>query len=282
MSDELDLKAAQSQSNAFIATLKKNYAAKVAQDNQHKKLMLIACCLLLILTIASVGLNYYLFPLKRTEPIIAVVDGSNGIVTSIKYLEPDSKAIESNEALVKSYAYAYVTGRYGYAFVGSMDTLRERYGKVKAFTGSNLSKEMMDEIIPNNPNSPYALYGQEGRIDVKIDSVSMLSDSRVQILFKTRSTKGQQIKVNSYTALGKYIWKDYDGLSVEDRWINPFGFKFVEWDFTQNSSNDALSGSNQTNVSTPPVNASAPSVETPAAVSPIQPAVKVETIAPSN
>lgn len=37
-----------------------------------------------------------------------------------------------------------------------------------------------------------------------------------------------------------YITDNFDDLNVKDRWINPFGVKFKNWNLTQNSSNDAL------------------------------------------
>lgn len=271
MSQELEVQSEASvsqQVEAFLATIKASNAAKEFKDKKEKRLLLVVTVFSLVLAAAAIGAIYYLLPLKTIEPIIAVVDGTNGIVTSIRHFDGDNSKVEADEMLIKSNAYSYVTGRYGYAFVGNTDTLKERYARVKAFTSERISKQFFDEISKNNPNSPYQVYGEEGHVDVKIQNVSVLSGQRVQVLFKTVSYKNNSAPpvVNSYVALGKYITRDYKDFSVEDNWLNPFGFKFDEWTVTQNASNDAVGVS--TNVSNAPVMNAPTAVETQTAPTP--------------
>lgn len=230
------------QVEAFLTTIKASNAAKEFKDKKEKRLLLVITVFALVLAASAIGAIFYLLPLKTIEPIIAVVDGTNGIVTSIRHFDGDNSKVEADEMLIKSNAYSYVMGRYGYAFVGNTDTLKERYARVKAFTSERISKQFFDEISKNNSNSPYQVYGEDGHVDVKIQNVSVLSGQRVQVLFKTVSYKNATSPpvVNSYVALGKYITRDYKDFSVEDNWLNPFGFRFDEWSVTQNASNDAV------------------------------------------
>ena len=247
MSEQNDVLIAQKTIEETLKNVRASYASRLDQEIKQRKRLFVIACLFLVIAVAAIGLLYFLLPLKQTQPVLAIVDGAHGIVQEVQYLEPGSK-ITNNEALIKSYAYSYVTGRYGYAFVGSADNLRERYSKVMAFTGDNMQKNMKDEIASSNPNSPYSLYGEKGTVNVQIDSINVFSGDRVQVNFRTIANTGDgNNKVFSYTALGKFEWSQFENMSVKNRYLNPFGFRFTEWTVTQNSSNAALNVQPTTN-----------------------------------
>lgn len=223
------------------------YALQMHREIKQRKNGFIREVLAWVTAASAIGLLYYMLPLKQTQPVLAIVDGAHGIVQEVQYLEPGSK-ITNNEALIKSYAYSYVTGRYGYAFMGSSENLRDRYLRVMAFTGDSLMANLKQEIASDNPSSPYLLYGEKGTINVQIDSINIFSGDRVQINFQTIASNGDNNrKVFAYTALGKFEWSKFDGMSQKNRYVNPFGFKFTEWSVTQNLSNSSMSSSAQLN-----------------------------------
>lgn len=224
---------------AELLEIRKNYDRKAAIENRHKKQILGFAAVSMLVAAASIGLNFYLFPLKQTEPIIAIVDAQTGIVTEVAHFDKDTDP-KKLEPLVQSYAYSYVTGRYGYHFVGGERALEERYHKVSVFSGDVVNKAFLAEVSPTNPNSPFSLLEDKGRIEVKINSVTRLPDNRVQVDFRTILRQSQTERIYAYTAIGKYETGNYDGLTVEDRWMNPTGFKFVDWTVSQKASNDAL------------------------------------------
>ena len=98
---------------AELLSIRQESDRRAAIENKHKKLLLAGMVATMLFAAASVGLNYYLFPLKQTQPIIAVVDGQTGIVTEVIYAEKDSGP-KQIETLAKSYAYSYVVTRYSY------------------------------------------------------------------------------------------------------------------------------------------------------------------------
>ncbi|MDO5073150.1 MAG: type IV secretion system protein [Neisseria animaloris] len=224
---------------AHLAAIRSEYEAKTALENKQKKMLLGITGISLLFAAASIGLNYYLFPLKQTQPIIAVVDGKTGIVTEVSYPDQDTDP-KKLEPLVKSYAYSYVIGRYGYNYLGGSQGLRERYRKVSIFSGDGVKSAFEQEISPSNPNSPYSLLEDKGEIDVKVIAVTLLPENRVQVDFQTALRTGKTERINAYSAVGEYATNDFDGLSVSERWLNPFGFKFVKWSASQKASNDAL------------------------------------------
>lgn len=166
--------------------------------------------------------------------------------------------------MIKSYAYDYVVSRYGYYWVGSTDTLRMRYQRVLAFTDAGLKTTVANEISSRNPDSPYNILGEKGAIDIDNVTMNLFSDNRIQVNFRSTVKKGDGTnKVYSYTALGTYEWNRTDGLSVDDRHLNPMGFVFTEWSLTQNSSNDLFK--------TQPTSTPAESAPADTTVQPIQP-----------
>ena len=232
--------------DAFLENVRASASRRINQEVKQRKNGFIREVLAWATAIVAIGSLYFILPLKQTQPVLAIVDGQNGIVKEVQYLTPGSK-ITNNEALIKSYAYAYVTGRYGYYYVATTDTLKQRYAKVFAFTGDNLLEGVKDEIASNNPTSPYSLYGQTGTVEIDNITVNLFSgdaSNRVQINFRktVRESEKASPKVYSYTALGRYEFGKFENLSVNDRYLNPFGFKFVEWSISQNASNDAMGG----------------------------------------
>ena len=251
--------------NALLEQVRTSYAQRDFQRTKLHKLLFWVCILLTILFISSLGTIYYLAMLKEKEvkAALVIMDGKDGIVQQVQYLEPGKK-ITNNEALIKGYAYDYVVSRYGYYWVGSTDTLRMRYQRVLAFTDAALKTNVANEISSRNPDSPYNILGEKGAIEIDNVTTNLFAGNRIQISFRSTVKKGDGTnKVYSYTALGTYDWNRTEGLSVDDRHINPLGFVFTEWNITQNSSNDLLntqptqpsqpvaSPETQPNVSTP-------------------------------
>lgn len=232
--------------DAFLENVRVSASRRINQEVKQRKNGFIREVLAWGTAICAIGSLYFILPLKQTQPVLAIVDGQNGIVKEVQYLEPGSK-ITNNEALIKSFAFAYVTERYGYYYVATTDTLKKRYTKVFAFTGDNLLEGVKNEIASNNPTSPYSLYGQTGTVEIDNITVNLFSgdaSNRVQINFRktVRESEKANPKVYSYTALGRYEFGRFENLSVDDRHLNPFGFKFVEWSISQNASNDAMGG----------------------------------------
>ncbi len=96
----------------LLAQVRENYAQRDFQRTKLHKLLFWVCIILTILFISSLGVIYYLAMLKEKEikAALVVVDGKDGIVQQVQYVEPGKK-ITNREALIKSYAYDYVVSR---------------------------------------------------------------------------------------------------------------------------------------------------------------------------
>ena len=211
-------------------------------ENRNGKITLWSlglCGVLAVGNITQALANYNLTPLKTTEPIIAVIDSETGIMTQVERFDSttDPKLIEK---LVTSYFWDTISSRYGYYGKVGKDQLAAQYSKTSTFLDSKDRSDFENEISGLNSNSPYNLLGESGSITPKIISLNFLGNNKVQANFKTTVVKGAQVQQFSYTVTADYVTDNFDDLSVKDRWINPFGVKFKNWNLTQNSSNDAL------------------------------------------
>lgn len=74
------------------------------------------------------------------------------------------------------------------------------------------------------------------------------ADKRFQANFRTRLRHQGAEQVFSYSVLGSFITGDYEGLSVRDQRLNPFGFKATGWSVSQNASNAAFPTSPSVNL----------------------------------
>lgn len=249
--------------DTLLDKVRANYAQRDFARVKLHKLLFWVVILLVVLFVSALGAIYYLSMLKEKEVKAALVllDGKDGVVQQVKYLDPTGK-ISNEDAIVKSYAYDYVQSRYGYFWVGSTDTLKTRYERVLAFTAPEIKATVANEISSRNPESPYNTLGEKGAVEISNVSITPMSGNRVQVNFKSTVKKDNTSKVFSYTALGSYAWHKTDGMSIDERSINPLGFVFTEWALTQNASNDLVA----------PAQSTQPTVQPSATVTPIDPA----------
>jgi len=211
-------------------------------ENRNGKITLWAIGLATVLGIGNVAQGIAikgLTPLKQPVPMIAVIDSETGIMTNVEKFDSttDPKLIEK---LVTSYFWDTISSRYGYYGRVGKDQLSAQYAKASIFLDGKDRSDFENEVSGLNQNSPYNLLGETGSITPKVISVNFLGNNKVQASFKTTVLKGTEIRQYSYTITADYITDDFNDLNVKDRWINPFGVKFKNWNLTQNSSNDAL------------------------------------------
>ena len=234
-----DTKKDQRNNQMFLDVLGKSYEKEDKKRNKLMLWLLILASLLIIGIIVLAVAIMRMMPLKQTEPIIAVVDSTSGIVTKVMHLDKDSDPSKV-DLWIKSSIYSLMTARYGYAYVGNGKSLEERYHRVSIFLSNDENRKFLAEISPENPNSPFSRLGKTGEIEVKINSINITQDNRFQVQFRTRMKNQGIEQIHSYSAIGAYKLGDYENLEVEDQWLNPFGLKIVGWNVSQESSNDVL------------------------------------------
>lgn len=251
-----------SQFEKRIQALQESYTYELAQAQKRSKMLMVVICLLIGLVIAALLPYNYLFPLKQIEPILVVVD-NNGITQSITPYKGEEGAnrIKQNTDLIKSYTWDYVNLRYAYEYRKNSDILISQYKRAALFSGDGIRNQFIEEVNQRNPNSPFTVLGEHGSIKITVDAINVMDNGKtVQVLFKTVTKEGAKSIVRSYTGTGEYDWNLYEGMTVEDKWLNPLGFRFISWSVNQNASNDVLLSSN-VGVPLAPSNPASPTAE---------------------
>lgn len=238
-----DTKKEQRNNQMFLDALGQSYEKEDKKRNKLMLWLLILASLLIIGIILLAITIMRMMPLKQTEPIIAVVDSSSGIVTKVLHLDKDADPSKV-DLWIKSSIYSLITARYGYAYVGNGKSLEERYHRVSIFLSDDENRKFSAEVSAENPNSPFSRLGKTGEIEVKVNSINITQDNRFQVQFRTRMRNQGVEQIYSYSAIGAYKVGDYEGLEVEDQWLNSFGLKITSWNVSQDASNDALPQTN--------------------------------------
>ncbi len=174
---------------------------------------------------------------KVYEPFIVQIEESTGIITKVDNEEvkklPAEKAVR-NASLVRYVlareSYNYTDHRYNYTQIVRLMSSKDVYS---IFSGM---------VSSTTAGSPVAL-GFEGRVDVKIKSITDLDPSKnlVQIRIskaRVRATSNidseSEFKKNekSYIVKLQYGYRDLN-LSETERYINPLGMQVTAYDITQ-------------------------------------------------
>lgn len=180
----------------------------------------VAAAIALLEAIALVLLT----PLKTVEPYTLMVDKTTGYVQALKPL--DQAKIAPDAALTQSFLVQYVIAREGF----DMATLNANYRKVALFSADQARSSYLQTMQVSNPESPLLVYPRTSTVDVQVKSISPIGPNAALVRFDTvRSDKGAQPQPpRSWVAVIRYRYST-EPMKLEDRFINPLGFKVVSY-----------------------------------------------------
>jgi type IV secretion system protein VirB8 len=161
-----------------------------------------------------------LTPLKTVEPYTLMVDRQTGFVQALRPLDP--QLISADRALTQSFLVQYVIAREGFSF----DTVQSDYRKIGLWSAGSARSSYLSGMQAGNPDSPLARYPRSTTMDVAIRSVTSMTDNSAMVRFDTRrrDANGQTGPARAWVAVLRYGYTG-EPMSVEDRLINPLGFK---------------------------------------------------------
>jgi len=161
-----------------------------------------------------------LTPLKTVEPYTLMVDRTTGYVQALKPL--DQAKIAPDAALTQSFLVQYIIAREGF----DMANLSANYRKVALFSADKARSSYVQSMQVNNPQSPLILYPRNTLIDVRVKSISPLSDGTALVRFDTvRSDAGARPQApSSWVGVIRYRYSS-EPMKLEDRFVNPLGFQ---------------------------------------------------------
>lgn len=165
-----------------------------------------------------------LTPLKTVEPYTLLVDKNTGFVQALAPLDPGQ--ISGDRALTQSFLVQYVIGREGY----DVDAVQETYRRVSLWSAGGARAGYIASMQPSSPDSPLVRYPRSTIIEVRVKSVSPLSDNVAMVRFETarRDAGGQTQPPQPWVATIRYQFSG-EPMRLEDRMINPLGFQVVRY-----------------------------------------------------
>jgi type IV secretion system protein VirB8 len=104
--------------------------------------------------------------------------------------------------------------------------LRENYDFVSLLSTGKALSEFRSLWDGKNPNNPSIIYGRQTSIDIKIQSVSFITDNTASIRFLREVHENNQIKTSSWNAVIEFQYSQKP-LKMADRFSQtPLGFRF--------------------------------------------------------
>ena len=227
-----------------LAAEKKKYeSAEKRERSDKQKLIGLVVLFALIAAVCFVGALTVIFKWEPPPPQVVIVDSRTGVVTHIQPFEGEH-SIGQREALIRSFTNQMVLARYNYSYSESSKVLNDQYTAASTFLIGKALSDFTQEVHASNPMSARQRFGEQGGADTHIKSINLLDKERVQVEFEVEQNEGgASVKsLYSYTGIGRFEWNNYEGLSEKEKRINALGFRFSEWNVTQNASNSAIRG----------------------------------------
>lgn len=166
----------------------------------------------------------FMLPLKTVVPHTLLVDKQTGFVQA---LDPrGGQAIAPQKALTQAFLVQYVEAREGF----DISTVQGQFKKVALWSSGGAKSRYVNFMQATNPESPLVIYRRGTVIDVKVRSVSQLSDNEALVRFASirRDAGGTEHPQENWVAVIKYRYSNAP-MAVEDRYVNPLGFEVTDY-----------------------------------------------------
>lgn len=166
-----------------------------------------------------------LIPQKTIEPYVIQVDQKSGITEVVDPVS--SRELTGNEAVNNYFIVQYLRAREGYAAANIFD----QYNLVRVMSEPNtVFAKFREEADANNRDSNVTRLGSVGKREVKIKSISYLEPQVVQIrVVFIEKDNGISISSQSHKIILLKFGYAKMGLSREERFLNPLGFRVLDY-----------------------------------------------------
>jgi type IV secretion system protein VirB8 len=167
---------------------------------------------------------FFMLPLKTVVPHTLLVDKQTGFVQAIDPSAP--QRITPDKALTQSFLVQYVEAREGF----DIATVQGQFKKVALWSAGQNKSRYVNMMQAGNPESPLKLYPRNTVIDVKVRSVSQLSEGQALVRFVSvrRDPGAAEAQPQNWVAVIKYRYSTAP-MTVEDRYVNPLGFEVTDY-----------------------------------------------------
>lgn len=201
----------------------------------ERRAWLVACGAVMMSLILAGG-YFYMLPLKEKVPYLVMADAYTGTST-VARLQGDfvNNSITASEAINRSNVAHFVMARESYDV--ALMNLRD-WTTVYTMSTPEVSSGYTALHSPNNPQSPYKIYGKTRAIRVKILSIVLIGGGNgmtpkgATVRFQRTvydKTTGASRPLDSMLATLEFTYKSNLKMSEKDRIENPLGFRVTSY-----------------------------------------------------
>jgi len=163
-----------------------------------------------------------ILPLKTFEPYVVTVDRSTGYLEVSKGL--NDTTLSQDEAITEANLVKYVSLREQY----NPAILEQNYEAVSMMSDEKALREYRELWAETNPNNPSRRLRNKGSIDIKIKSVSFISDKTASVRFIREVRENDRTKVSEWNAVIQFRYSQKP-MQMKDRFSNPLGFQVITY-----------------------------------------------------
>lgn len=164
-----------------------------------------------------------LTPLKTVEPFVVRVDKNTGATDIVTRLTDQKESYD--EAIDKYFLARYVTYRDSYSNAMAYPD----YEAITTMSAPQVANAYFEQIKPNNPHSPTAVYGKDGQVDVTVNAIAFLGQGVAQVRFtRIEHLPNAEDKVTRWIATITYRYLNPPTTEAA-RLVDPIGFQVSDY-----------------------------------------------------
>jgi type IV secretion system protein VirB8 len=200
----------------------------------QRNILALITLLALLCSIAATFSISQLVPLKSVEPFVIQVDQKSGITQVVDPLK--ARELTANESINQYFMVQYIRARESY--LGSPDRNYYNYNLVRVLSDPQVFGKYQHEIILSNPDSPGSRLGSGGSREAHVSSMKFLDrrdlpgggESRRYLVraLVVEKSGGSLPKNMQKLILIEFKYTELE-LSIEDRYLNPIGFRVLSY-----------------------------------------------------
>ena len=202
---------------------------------QRNIFALVTLCALLLSIAATFSISQ-LTPLKSVEPFVIQIDQKSGVTQVVDPVK--ARELTAQESVNNYFLVQYIRARESWV---SQDRNYYNYNLVRVFSDTRVFAEYQYQIVLSNPESPAVRLGNYGSRDVHISSIKVLNTSKdaqgdnvIKYIIRAQVTeRGANGAPSTKQPIQKIIIMEIKyvelDLSIEDRYLNPIGFRVVSY-----------------------------------------------------
>ena len=161
---------------------------------------------------------------KSLVPFVIEIEEKSGIPTVVEQLTESH--FTADVSLKRYFIYSFLSAAQGY----NPGTFRDDYKKLALFSTPAVFRQVQASINPRNPQSPAAMIGNRGIIEVAIKSLIFQTPTSATIRYRLKNIGSVSGFANNRDMIAEIEFRFANlTLSQADRYINPLGFQVTKF-----------------------------------------------------